>query len=83
LARSPRGSGEGEEEIEADKEGAETISLDEVAESEEKIEAVDVDEDVEIDDAAGDDDTFLEEEEEEDDDVAGLIDSDIETDEES
>jgi hypothetical protein len=47
------------------------------------VEAADVDEDVEIEDEAGDDDTFLEEEEEEDDDVTGLIDGDIETDEET
>ena len=42
-----------------------------------------MDEDVEIDDAAEEDDTFLENEEEEDDDVSGLIDGDIDTDEET
>ena len=42
------------------------------------------DDDVEIgDDVATDDDTFLEEEEEGEDDVAGLIDGDIEDDEET
>jgi uncharacterized protein (TIGR02300 family) len=82
LARAPsRGGAEADEEAEVDKEAAETISLDEVAENENKVEAVDVDEDVEIE--AADDDTFLEEEEEEDDDVTGLIDGDIETDEET
>lgn len=70
-----------EEETEIEKEGVETVSLDEVEESENAAEALDVDEDVEIDDA-GDDDTFLEEEEGEDDDVSGLIDGDIETDDE-
>lgn len=43
-----------------------------------------VDDDLEIeDDAADADDTFLEEEEEDADDVSGLIDGDIETDEEA
>jgi uncharacterized protein (TIGR02300 family) len=83
LARSPsRGGAEAEEETETEKE-AETVSLDEVAESENKAEAVDDDVDVELDDEAADDDTFLEAEEEEDDDVTGLIDGDIETDEET
>ena len=70
-----------EEEPELEKEGVETVSLDEVEENENAAEALDADEDVEIDDA-GDDDTFLEEEEGEDDDVAGLIDGDLETDDE-
>jgi uncharacterized protein (TIGR02300 family) len=70
-----------EEEAEAEKEGVETVSLDEVEESENAVEAVDVDDDVEID-ADAEDDTFLEEEEGEDDDVAGLIDGDIESDDE-
>ncbi|MBL8588427.1 MAG: TIGR02300 family protein [Methylobacteriaceae bacterium] len=39
--------------------------------------------DIDIDDEAGEDDAFLEEEEEEDDDVSDLIDGDIESDEES
>jgi uncharacterized protein (TIGR02300 family) len=70
-----------EEESEVEKEGVETVSLDEVEESENAAEAVDVDDDVEID-ADAEDDTFLEEEEGEDDDVAGLIDGDIESDDE-
>jgi uncharacterized protein (TIGR02300 family) len=83
LTRAPRGAAAApEEEAQTEKEGADTISLDEVAEDEKKLEAVDVDDDVELDDDSGDDDTFLEEEEEEDDDVTGLIDGDIETDEE-
>jgi len=81
LTRAAARAAESADEAEVEKEGIETISLDEVAADESKIEAVDVDEDVEIDDAAEVDDTFLEEEEEEDDDVAGLIDGDIETDE--
>jgi uncharacterized protein (TIGR02300 family) len=82
--RAPRGgaAAAAEEESPTEKEGVETVSLDEVAEDENKLETVDVDDDVELDDDSGDDDTFLEEEEEEDDDVAGLIDGDIETDEE-
>ena len=73
---------EEDEPVEGEKEGAEIVSLDEVEASETKAEPVDVDEDVEIDDAVEEDDTFLENEEEEDDDVAGLIDGDIDTDEE-
>lgn len=43
-----------------------------------------VDDDLEIEDDSGEaDDTFLEEEEEDSDDVSGLIDGDIETDEEA
>jgi uncharacterized protein (TIGR02300 family) len=80
LTRASRAT-ESEDETEVEKEGVETISLDEVAADESKTETVDADEDVEIEDAAEVDDTFLEEEEEEDDDVTGLIDGDIETDE--
>jgi uncharacterized protein (TIGR02300 family) len=71
-----------DEAAEGEKEGAEVVSLEEVEATEAKAEAIDVDEDVEIDVAAEEDDTFLENEEEEDDDVAGLIDGDIDTDEE-
>jgi uncharacterized protein (TIGR02300 family) len=71
-----------DESTEGEKEGAEIVSLDEVEASEAKPDAIDVDEDVEIDDAVEEDDTFLENEEEEDDDVSGLIDGDIDTDEE-
>jgi len=60
----------------------EVVSLEDVEASENKAETIDVDEDVEIDDAVEEDDTFLENEEEEDDDVSGLIDGDIDTDEE-
>jgi len=80
IARAPGRASDNEAELE--KEGPDTISLDEVEENENKAEAIDTDEDVEIDDAGGEDDTFLEEEEGEEDDVAGLIDGDIETDEE-
>jgi uncharacterized protein (TIGR02300 family) len=73
---------EEDEAPEGEKEGAEIVSLDEVEASEAKSDAIDVDEDVEIDDAVEEDDTFLENEEEEDDDVSGLIDGDIDTDEE-
>jgi uncharacterized protein (TIGR02300 family) len=69
-----------EEEVEVEKEGVETVPLDEVEETENAAEAIDVDEDVELVDDA--DDTFLEEEEGEDDDVSGLIDGDLESDDE-
>ncbi len=71
-----------EDEPEVEKDEAEVVSLTEVEESENKVEVIEIDDDVEIDDAGEADDTFLEEEEGEDDDVAGLIDGDIETDEE-
>ena len=70
-----------DEETEVAKDEADTVSLSEVEEAENK-EAAEIDDDVEIDDGEEADDTFLEEEEGEDDDVAGLIDGDIETDEE-
>ena len=81
LSRAPARVEE-DEESEVEKEGVDTVSLDEVEESENAAEALDVEEDVELDDADSDDDTFLEEEEGEDDDVTGLIDGDIESDDE-
>jgi uncharacterized protein (TIGR02300 family) len=71
-----------DEEAEGEKDEAETVSLAEVEEAENKVDAIAIDEDVEIDDGDEADDTFLEEEEGEEDDVSGLIDGDIETDEE-
>ena len=65
-----------------EKEEAEVVSLTEVEEAETKADAVEIEDDVEIDDGEEADDTFLEEEEGEDDDVAGLIDGDLDTDEE-
>ena len=71
-----------DEEAEVEKDEAEVVSLTEVEESENKADAIEIDDGVEIDAVEADDDTFLEEEEGEDDDVTGLIDGDIETDEE-
>jgi uncharacterized protein (TIGR02300 family) len=71
-----------EEEPELEKEAVETVSLDEVEEGANAAESIDIEDEVELDDSDGDDETFLEEEEGEDDDVAGLIDGDIETDDE-
>jgi uncharacterized protein (TIGR02300 family) len=76
-------SGDADDEVDLEKEGADVVSLDEVEVDESKVESIDVDADVEIDDAVEEDDTFLEEEEGDDDDVSGLIDGDIDTDEES
>ena len=59
--------------------GVETVSLEEV-EASEKVEAA-ADDDIEVEDEPADD-TFLEEEDEENDDVAGLIDGDIDSEEE-
>ncbi|MBI5313342.1 MAG: TIGR02300 family protein [Methylocystis sp.] len=71
-----------EEESELEKENPETVSLEEVEETEAVAESIDVEDDVEIEGDDAEDDTFLEEEES-DDDVSGLIDGDIETDEET
>ena len=69
-----------EGEIEPDTAGVELVSLED-AEAGEKVEAV-ADDDIEIEDTPADD-TFLEEEEEGEDDVSGLIDGEIEDDEEA
>jgi uncharacterized protein (TIGR02300 family) len=71
-----------DDEAETEKDEAETVSLSEVEEAENKPDAIAIDDDVEIDDGEEADDTFLEEEEGEDDDVSGLIDGDLDTDEE-
>ena len=67
-----------EDEAVADPAGAEIVPLEEADGDEAKVAATG---DEEIEEAA--DDTFLEEEEEGEDDVAGLIDGDIENDEEA
>ena len=67
-------------EVEAEAVGPELVSLED-AEPGEKVEAA-AEEDLEVEDVPADD-TFLEEEEEESDDVAGLIDGDMEDDEEA
>lgn len=68
-----------EVEAEADPAAAETVSLEDV-EATEKVEVAAEDE-IEVEDEPADD-TFLEEDEEENDDVSGLIDGDIDSDEE-
>jgi uncharacterized protein (TIGR02300 family) len=73
---------EEEEEPEIEKDAVETVSLDEVEEGESAAESIDIEDEVELEGAGADDETFLEEEEGEDDDVSGLIDGDIETDDE-
>lgn len=72
---------EEEEDTELEATGPEMVSLDEV-EAGENEKDVSVDDDIEVVDDT-EDDTFLEDEEEGDDDVAGLIDSDLEDDEEA
>ena len=71
-----------ESEVEIDPAVAELVPLED-ADGADVAAAVIPDEDIEIEDDGADDDTFLEEEEEGVDDVAGLIDGDIEVDEES
>ena len=70
-----------EEETEVEPAGPEIVSLDEVEASENEKDVVVAEDDVDI--AETTDDTFLEEEEEGEDDVTGLIDGDIEDDEEA
>jgi uncharacterized protein (TIGR02300 family) len=70
-----------EDEPELEAAGPEMVSLDEV-EAGEAEKDLPIDEDLEVADEATDD-TFLEEEEEGEDDVTGLIDGDIEDDEEA
>jgi uncharacterized protein (TIGR02300 family) len=60
----------------------ELVSLEEADASEEKV-AASSDDDIEIEDDDSADETFLEEEEGDSDDVSGLIDSDLEDDEEA
>ena len=71
-----------EEEPEAEAAGPELVSLEEVEASEAGKEPV-IEDDIEVAEDVGGEDTFLEPEEEGEDDVAGLIDGDIEDDEEA
>jgi uncharacterized protein (TIGR02300 family) len=71
-----------EEEPEIEKEGPEMVSLDDVEAAEEGKETVEDEIELAEDVVATEDDTFLEEEEEGEDDVSGLIDGDLEDDEE-
>ena len=70
-----------DDEVEADPTAPVLVSLEEVDAGEEKA-PVAADDEIEIEDDATET-TFLEEEEEDDDDVAGLIDGEIEDDEEA
>jgi uncharacterized protein (TIGR02300 family) len=83
LARSPSraaaANDDDEVENETDATQPETVSLED-AEASEKPETTS-DDDIDVEDEPADD-TFLEEDEEENDDVSGLIDGDIESDEE-
>jgi uncharacterized protein (TIGR02300 family) len=80
LARNSRAGVADDEDSETETE-AELVSLDEADVADEDKIVATSDEDVEIEDDAGED-TFLEEEEEDNDDVAGLIDGDLAADEE-
>jgi uncharacterized protein (TIGR02300 family) len=70
-----------DEDVDVAAAGAEVVSLEDVAESEEA--AATVEDDAALEEEPGADDTFLEEEEEGSDDVADLIDGDIEDEEEA
>jgi hypothetical protein len=71
-----------EDETELETTGPELVSLEEV-EAGEAEKDLPIDDDLEVADEGVEDDTFLEEEEEGEDDVSGLIDGDIEDDEEA
>ena len=83
LARAPARSAAANDDDDMDNETdtaqAETVSLEDV-EASEKSEAT-AEDDIDVEDEPADD-TFLEEDEEENDDVSGLIDGDIESEEE-
>ena len=70
-----------DDEIEPDPAAADLVPIEEVDAGEEKTVVV-ADDDIEVEDEPADD-TFLEEEEEDGDDVSGLIDGEIESDEEA
>ena len=71
-----------EEEPEVEAAGPELVSLEEVEAAEAEKDPV-IEDDIEVAEDVGGEDTFLEPEEEGEDDVAGLIDGDIEDDEEA
>ncbi len=71
-----------DDDVELESAGPELVSLEEV-EAGEAEKDLPIDDDIEVADDVGADDTFLEEEEEGEDDVSGLIDGDIEDDEEA
>jgi uncharacterized protein (TIGR02300 family) len=81
ATRAPARAAASDDEPEVDPAGPELVSLEEADALEGKDAAVADDIEIEDDDGAADE-TFLEEEEEDADDVAGLIDGDIEDDEE-
>jgi uncharacterized protein (TIGR02300 family) len=83
LARSPARAAPppDDEDVPVDTANIELVSIEDAEEGSEKVPVVAGDE-VEIEDDPADD-TFLAEEEEEDDDVSGLIDGEIEDDEEA
>lgn len=79
---APRPAAAADDDAEADVAGPELVSLEDAVAEEDKDVVVGAD-DIELEDDGAADETFLEEEEEDSDDVAGLIDGDIEEDEES
>lgn len=81
LPRSPNRPQPAAEDAEPEAASAELVPLEEADAPDEKV--VTTEDDVEIEDEPAADDTFLEEEEGDSDDVSGLIDSDLEDDEET
>jgi uncharacterized protein (TIGR02300 family) len=83
LSRAPARAAvaDDDDEVEVDTANVELVSLEDADAADEKAVVV-PDDDIEIEDDAGDE-TFLEEEEGDSDDVTGLIDGDLEDDEET
>jgi uncharacterized protein (TIGR02300 family) len=82
VARAAPRAAPVDDEPDVENPNVELVSLEDAEPSDEKVAAV-ADDDIEIEDDDTADETFLEEEEGDADDVTGLIDSDIEDDEEA
>lgn len=83
-ARAAQVADDDDDDVAADSAAPELVALEDADDPDAKAVADVPDDDIDIDDEASDeDDTFLPEEEEESDDVSGLIDGDIETDDEN
>lgn len=82
AARASRAVPE-DDDAEVDQAAPDVVSLEEADDADKAAAVVVPDDDIDLGDDDAADDTFLEEEEEESDDVTGLIDGDIETDDEN
>jgi len=83
AAKRPAAAADDDEELPADAASPELVSLEDADDPDAKAVPDVPGDDIDLGDDDEADDTFLEEEEEENDDVSGLIDGDIETDDEN